>query len=125
MIMKLTWPLMASLLIGGSLLQTSCGGEKKSGGAKMDHPVVTGVKVITIQPQAVPEYFEAVGTVKSINTSVVSSKVRQSFSSSGITGDDATNTIVLPLAFSVLYSLFNPRTRVTYSGARSIRLASK
>ncbi|MBZ5534556.1 MAG: efflux RND transporter periplasmic adaptor subunit [Acidobacteriia bacterium] len=75
MINKLTWPLLAFTLMGGSLMLISCGGEIKSDGARVEQPVVTGVKVIPVQPQTVPEYLEGVGTVKSINTSVVSSKV--------------------------------------------------
>ncbi|MBZ5554486.1 MAG: efflux RND transporter periplasmic adaptor subunit [Acidobacteriia bacterium] len=75
MINKIIWALLGCTLVGGFFILISCGGEIKSGGAKVDHPAVTGVKAIPVQPQTVPEYFEGVGTVKSINTSVVSSKV--------------------------------------------------
>ncbi len=75
MINKMIRVLLRLALIGAFSVLLSCGGGIKPGEAKVDHPVVSGVKVSAIHLQAVPDYFEAVGTVKSINTSVISSKV--------------------------------------------------
>ena len=67
--------LWISLLLALAVVWSSCGGSIKPGVAPVDHPVVTGVTVATAVSQTVPDYTEAVGTVRSANTSMISTKV--------------------------------------------------
>lgn len=55
------------------LLAAGCGGRDEK--ASVQRPRVTGVVVETISPQEVGDAFEAAGTVKTDNTSVIASRV--------------------------------------------------
>lgn len=67
--------LLSIVFFGALPFLIACGGTTKLGESKVDHPVVAGVTVATVQPQTVPNYLEAIGTVKSANVSVISAKL--------------------------------------------------
>ncbi len=66
---------LGSFLLLLALALSACGGAIEPGESKVDHPVVSGVGVQTVQAQTVPDYSENVGTVRSVNTSIISTKV--------------------------------------------------
>ncbi|MCS6806884.1 MAG: efflux RND transporter periplasmic adaptor subunit [Acidobacteriota bacterium] len=62
--------ILISVLAAG--MTAACGRQQK---AAQTRPVVTGVKLEVISPSPVDEYYEAVGTVRSKTSSVLSAKV--------------------------------------------------
>ena len=63
------------LTVGGMallLLATSCA---KKPGTSQQTPVVQGAKIETVQPSSVDDYYEAVGTVRARNSSVVAARI--------------------------------------------------
>ena len=62
------------LIVGGMalLLLISC---SKKPETSQQMPVVQGAKIETVQPSSVDDYYEAVGTVRARNSSVVAARI--------------------------------------------------
>ncbi len=65
--------LLAALITGGLVFMAGCRG--KDEGNTIKRPLVTGVTVTMVEPSSQEEAFEATGTVRSDNTSVIASRV--------------------------------------------------
>ncbi|MDD5541781.1 MAG: efflux RND transporter periplasmic adaptor subunit [Acidobacteriia bacterium] len=67
--------LIAGLMISALILFLMGCGAIGPGTARVDHPTVSGVQVAAVQVETIPDYVEAVGTVRSVNTSMIATKV--------------------------------------------------
>ncbi len=65
----------ATIVLSLLLLVSGCSNEVKQGNAKLERPIIKGLKVETINKMLVPDYYEATGTVRSKTTSIISSKI--------------------------------------------------
>ena len=63
------------IFIFSVVILSGCGEKVKPDEHKVEHPMVEGTIIETLQPLEVTEFHEVSGTVKSVNTSLVSAKV--------------------------------------------------
>jgi len=71
--MKTRNKIQSFLAVGAALLLAACGAEKQAQGPAT--ATVSGVGVVTVHFQSVPEYYEAVGTIKPEITSVLGAEI--------------------------------------------------